>query len=98
MEDRELERIGAALERIAGVMERLGFWVKVGVITGRAYVALTLLFGTFLAIFGPISGMGRPSAAETLYAIASEAMPRTGRQSRNRWLPSQCGILSLRLH
>lgn len=43
MEDRELERIGAALERIAGVLERLGFWVKVVVITALAYVALTRL-------------------------------------------------------
>lgn len=56
MEDRELERIGAALERIAGVMETLGFWVKVVVITGLAYVALTVLSAAFLEIFGPIGG------------------------------------------
>ncbi len=50
-EDRELERIGAALERIGGVMERLGFWVKVVVITGLAYVALTLLDAILRTVF-----------------------------------------------
>ena len=51
MEDRELERIGATLGRIAVAMETLGFWVKVVVITGLAYLALTLLNDVLLAFF-----------------------------------------------
>lgn len=40
----DLDRLGAALERIAEAMEKLLFWVKVVVLAGLAYVVLIVLF------------------------------------------------------
>lgn len=54
MED--LERVGAAVERIAGAMEGLLFWVKVVVLAGLAYVVLIMLIGVVAMARASLSG------------------------------------------
>ena len=52
----DLERIGVALERIAGAMETLSFWVKVVVFAGLGYVALALLLAGIAMVTMPLTG------------------------------------------
>ncbi|MCY3927839.1 MAG: hypothetical protein OXG81_06170 [Acidobacteria bacterium] len=52
----DLDRLGAALERIAEAMEKLLFWVKVVVLAGLAYVVLIVLFIGIVGLFQNLRG------------------------------------------
>lgn len=50
------DRVGAAMERIAGAMEGLLFWVKAVVLAGLAYVILIMLIAVVTGVGGLLSG------------------------------------------
>ena len=52
----DLDRLGAAMERIAGALEKLLFWVKVVVLAGLGYVVLILLFAGIVGLFQNFRG------------------------------------------
>ena len=52
----DLDRLGAAMERIAGAMEKLLFWVKFVVLAGLAYVVLIVLFAAVAGLFQHLRG------------------------------------------
>ena len=52
----DLDRVGAAVERIAGAMEGLLFWVKVVVLAGLAYLILIILIAVLAGVGGLLSG------------------------------------------